>query len=125
MNRNRIALSSWPTSAYPHLHLSFEAEKKKATRFRVAYDNSLCVMVCWRRQHLLTHFGIMSFFSRCCWQCNLKQLPNRLHVVHVQALQLLRCQVFLHILPVVFGQDDVLNSRALGRQGFFLAPAGT
>src|ERR1035441_8867494 len=76
-----------------------------------------------RAQHLLADLFVLLGFRATGGQSNVEQFLNGLDVVHAQALKLLRRQVFVNVLAVIGGQNNVRHARAFCRQGFLLDAA--
>src|SRR5271166_3300096 len=99
-------------------------KKREATQGWVAYRSAKFDLRCRRSgEHLFAYGLVMLLLGRCRGEGDLQQLRDGLHVVHRQPLQLLGREVFLHVLAVVLGQDDVFHAGSLGGQGFFLDAA--
>src|SRR5664280_3316906 len=78
---------------------------------------------CSRAQHLFANFLVLLGLRTTGWQSNVEQLLNGLDIMHVQALKLLRRQVFLDVLAIIGRQNNICHSRAFCRQRLFLDAA--
>src|SRR5581483_10893811 len=76
-----------------------------------------------RRHNFLLLLGVLPLLDRSFRQGNLQHFIHETHVVDVQALELLRRQVFFHVHLVVGRQDHVAHVGALRRQHFLFHAA--
>src|SRR4051794_35860415 len=94
-----------------------EAQRKKAapkggTLFRV-------IELLGRGQNPFALGGVLLLFRRAAGQSNRQGLVDAIHIMYRDAIELVLVEVFFDVLPILGGQDHVMDTGAFCRQYFF------